>query len=280
MPARPGPGLTQCGSPVWSHDGRRIVLDATPGREYRLSRLESIDLVEGRLKITDLGTGNCPTFSPADDRIAFLSNADDGERGVWMMNADGSGRRFLGDYGRPAWSPDGRQLMIIGFGAPGRVTLMDANPDKSGLLRLPGQQMYAFPSWAGVGTIVAAIGVTEADTVALIDVSDPSQAKVKEVLWRRENGPDVTPSESIYSATTRRCIFVGSGAKGVALYSIEQGQAGVAKRLGLGGYHPAITSLAESPDGRYTSDHRRLCEVAGRTEATGYAEPRWYRHHR
>jgi hypothetical protein len=37
---------------------------------------------------------------------------------------------------------------------------------------------------------VAVIGI-EADTVAPIGVSDPTQAKVKEVLWRRANGPDV-----------------------------------------------------------------------------------------
>ncbi len=60
---QPAPGLTQSGSPVWSHDGRRIVFDATPGTEWRLSRLKSIDLREGRLTVTDLGAGNCPTFS-------------------------------------------------------------------------------------------------------------------------------------------------------------------------------------------------------------------------
>ena len=195
----------------------------------------------GQPKVTDLGTGNCPTFSPADDRIAFLSNADGVETGVWLMNADGSERRLLGDYGKPMWSPDGRQLMIMSYAIPPQVTLMDANSDKSGVLRLPDRQIYSHPSWAGEGTIVAVIGTTEGDAVALIDVSDPPQAKVKEVLWRKENGPRVEPSYPIYSATTRRCIFVGNEAKGKALYSVQPSKPGPAKRLGAEGYDTLIS---------------------------------------
>jgi hypothetical protein len=247
----PAAGLTQCGSPLWSHNGRRILFDATPGTEWRLTHLESIDLGDGQPKVTDLGTGNCPTFSPADDRIAFLSNADGAQNGVWLMNADGSERRLLGDYGKPMWSPDGRQLMIMSYAIPPQVTLMDAYSDKSGVLRLPDRQIYSHPSWAGEGTIVAVIGTTEGDAVALIDVSDPPQAKVKEVLWRKENGPHVEPSYPIYSATTRRCIFVGNEAKGKALYSVQPSKPGPAKRLGAEGYDTVISSLTYSPDGRY-----------------------------
>ena len=39
--------------------------------------------------------------------------------------------------------------MIMSFDNPRQVTLMDANPDKSGVLRLPDQQIYSDPSWAG-----------------------------------------------------------------------------------------------------------------------------------
>ena len=128
---------------------------------------------------------------------------------------------------------------------------MDAKPEKSGVLRLPDDQIYADPSWAGEGTIVAVIGPTEGDTLALIDVSDPSRPRVKEVLWRKANGPDVLPSYPIYSATTRRCIFVGTGAEGQALYSVDRGKAGPAKRVEPEGYDHVITSLSFSPDGRY-----------------------------
>ena len=248
---QPTPGLTHCGSSTWSHDGRRILFDATPRSQWSLSRLQAIDLGEGRLTVTDLGAGDCPTFSRDDDRVAFLSNADGVESGVWLMKADGSDRRLLGSYGRPKWSPTGRQLMIISFDAPPQVTLMDANPDKSGALQLPDQKIYSNPSWAGEGTIVAVIGATEGDTIALVDVSDPPRAKLKEVLWRSANGPNVKPSDPIYSATTRRCIFVGAEAKGTKLYSVQQGKAEPAKPLGPEGNDPKIRDLACSPDGRY-----------------------------
>src|SRR4051812_33072779 len=70
----PGPGLTQCGSPAWSTDGK-IYFDATPGTQWSLTRLEVIELAEGRSRLTDLGSGNCPVPSPSGDRVMFLQNA-------------------------------------------------------------------------------------------------------------------------------------------------------------------------------------------------------------
>jgi hypothetical protein len=129
---------------------------------------------------------------------------------------------------------------------------LDVDPDKVGGVQVPNHKIFPDPSWAGERTIVAAIGTTnEADTVAFIDVSDPRQAAFKEVLWRRANGPDVVPSYPIYSATTRCCIFVGGQAKGIALYSVQQGKAQPAKPLGPTGFDSEMASLACSPDGRY-----------------------------
>jgi len=203
--------------------------------------------------MTDLGLGNCPTFSPSDDRIAFLNNSPAGgaELGVWLMQADGSGRRLLGDYGRPLWSPDSRQLMIVSFTRPRQVTLMDVRPEKSGLLQITGKSLFWEPSWAGEGMIVAAIGSETADSIVLIDVSEPAQAKVEQVLWEKGHGLDVVPSYPVYSARTRRCIFVGSGPKGLALYGFERGKVDPPRRLEPEGYDKLLQDLACSPDGRY-----------------------------
>ncbi len=193
----PEPGFNQCGSPVWSHDGRRIVFDATPGSpekaEFNRSHLRMLELEGDRLVMKDLGTGNCPDFSPADDRIVFLSNAREpgAQLGVWLMQADGTGRRMLGDYGRPKWSPESRQFLIASFSTPTQVTIMDVRPENSGVLQVPDRQIFAVPNWAGAGTIVAAIGPVggPADSIAMIDVTDPAQGKLKEVLWKRRRGP-------------------------------------------------------------------------------------------
>jgi Tol biopolymer transport system component len=248
---QPAPGLTYCGSPAWSHDGRRILYDATPGNQWVVSRLKAIELVEGRLTVTDLGTGNCPTFSPADDRIAFLSNAEGVPTGIWLMNADGSGRRHLGDYGIPKWSPDGRHMMIITFGEPRQLTIMDADPERSGIVSLPDDQNYSIPSWAEDGTIVAIIGATAGDQIALIDVRTPARARVKQVLWKRANDRDPKPTCPIYSTAARRCIFSGADVTGESLYSIQPGEGARPKRMGQQPPCRTIVDLALSPDGRY-----------------------------
>jgi Tol biopolymer transport system component len=264
---QPAPGLTHCGSPEWSHDGRRILFDATPGTQWSRTRLQSIDLREGRLTLKDLGAGNCPTLSPDDGRIFFLSNLAQ-ETGVWLMNADGTDRHRLGDYGKPTWSPDGRQLMIMSYNTPPQVTLMDADAKKSGVLKLSGQQIYSEPAWAGKETIVAAIGTPASDTLALIDVSDPHQAKVKEVLWRRADGPDVEPAYPSFSARTGLGLFVGKGANGMALYAVRLNKVGEAKPLVLKERHTWIAHPAFSPDGLYL-----LFSSKGPEAAPGHPNP-------
>jgi Tol biopolymer transport system component len=57
--------------------------------------------------------GEQAAWSPGRRRIAFAGGGLLGREGIWVMNADGSGRRRLtrraGD-GNPTWSPDGRRI--------------------------------------------------------------------------------------------------------------------------------------------------------------------------
>lgn len=258
----PDEGLNQCGSPVWSHDGRRIAFDATrgtPGKaEFSSSHIRTLELDGDRLAGIDLGLGNCPDFSPTDDRLVFLlNNAPNNQMGVWLMKADGSGRRMLGDYGRPRWSPRSTQFLIASFGTPTEVTIMDVKPENSGKLVLPDHQVFSVPSWAGEGTVVAAIGPSQgpADSIALIDATSPSEGKIKEVVWKKGDGLDVRPESPIYSPATGRCVFIGKiQDRGRALYTIDpgRGKPGPARRLELG---DALDNLIQdptfSPDGRY-----------------------------
>ena len=50
---QPDPGFTQCGSPAWSHDGRRILYDATPGTQYNLTHLKGSSWSKVRLVMTE-----------------------------------------------------------------------------------------------------------------------------------------------------------------------------------------------------------------------------------
>jgi hypothetical protein len=99
---------------------------------------------------------------------------------------------------------------------------------------------------------VAAIGTGAApDSIVLIDVSDAPQGKIKEVLWTNRTGVDPTPNNPVYSPATRRCVFVGTTAKGKALYTFLRGRSEPPKRLEPEGFDKLIQDLASSPDGRY-----------------------------
>jgi Tol biopolymer transport system component len=246
----PDEGLVRIGSTSWSHDGRRILFDAMPMNQPGAAHLKVIELEGGRVAINDLGPGNCPSLSPDDGRIVFLLNTAP-QTGVWLMQADGSNRRILGSYGRPLWSPDSRQFMIVNFNLPRLVTMMNVDPTKNGVVRIAGNNVYPEPCWVGEGTIVAAIGSNKADTIALVDVRQPRNAKIKEVLWRRSDGPNVMPYYPLYSPRTRRCVFVGIEPRGMALYSFQQGRPERPRRLGPEGLDTLIQDTALSPDGRY-----------------------------
>jgi Tol biopolymer transport system component len=249
-------GLYYCSSPSWSKEGRRLVFDASLGAIFNRTQIEMITTL-GR---KDLGPGACPSLSPDGERIAFLLNPGavaGAEAGVWVMRADGTDRRRLGGYGRPKWSPDGRKILVSDFSNPCRVSLLD----ESGALRpIEGLSVDSVPDWAGKDTIVAAVNFDAvgdtADMIALVDISDPRRSRLKEALWRKGDGLDLSPSYPVYSPDARLCVFVGSGPQGMALYRLDRDSAGP-RRLEPGRSDRTIQDLALSPDGRYvlfTSD--------------------------
>ncbi len=93
------------GSPSWSPDGRRLVVQAEDG-----------DLLVGAPDGSDLHSiGKFPmpsSWSPDAGRFAFIRDGD-----AWIANADGSGQTNTTNFaiGRAfgaAWSPDGRFLAV------------------------------------------------------------------------------------------------------------------------------------------------------------------------
>lgn len=103
-------------SPTWSGDGQRIAYDGDHGL--------SITTVEGpnNRPLTDNPHDTFPVWSPDGTRIAFVHWQHD-HREIYIMNADGSGRRPLTSSSpllerrpnntSPAWSPDGSQIVFL-----------------------------------------------------------------------------------------------------------------------------------------------------------------------
>jgi RNA polymerase sigma factor (sigma-70 family) len=263
------PGLDWCATPKWSHDGTRIVFAALSiagfPRTGQRSRIKAIEIRDGLPTCRDLGAGNTPTLSPNDKRIVFELRPEyepGAEASVWVMQADGSERRRVSEYcGAPFWSPDGREILINDYpDGPTTTFVINLETKEGDILRVAGHQIFSWPSWVGPGTLVSALASGgEGDSIALLDVRKPAEAKIIEVLWKRNDDLDVTPRWPIYHPETRRCIFVGvEPGKFIGvepgkrtLYSFQRGESGRVKRLEPQGYDHWLSGLSFSPDGRY-----------------------------
>jgi serine/threonine protein kinase len=100
-----------------------------------------------------------PAFSPTGDRIAYRTECGGG--GIWVMGATGESPRRLTDFGyAPAWSPDGREIVVA---TDNRPQPYDANFTsqlwvvnvETGAKRLLFDGDAASPSWSPHGFRIA-----------------------------------------------------------------------------------------------------------------------------
>jgi Tol biopolymer transport system component len=123
------PGL----SPVWSHDGRRVVFasvkSARPVAQLTVL-VENAD-GRGRHRIARLRFHGCfvARWSPDDSRVAFVGGCDGDSTWTWIAGDGLKLRALIHGHPRlccvaPAWSPDGRSLLAGSFG-PDTLMLID-----------------------------------------------------------------------------------------------------------------------------------------------------------
>ena len=248
----PIPGHFATGYAKWSHDGSRIVFE-TAGGDWPRGELMAIDLAMGTRASLVLARAtvrpSLRTASGSPSR-SFPSAEAGAAGGVWMMQADGSDRHRVGVFGGPFWSADGREILINSYAEPTTSTVVNPETGAGGVVRVAGHQILSWPTWAGPGTVVAALTAKgEPDSIVLLDVSNPAEAKVTEVLWRRTPDLDVTPRHMVVRPGTRECFFVGVEAKRRGLYVVEPDGSDRARPLEVVEYQRQCrrNSSADSP---------------------------------
>lgn len=242
--------------PEWSHDGQHIVFHIQPRKSDWTN--SEIVLIEGRgtlSRIRKLGPGCCASLSPDGQTIAYLqleSGMAREQPGIVLMKLDGSARRTIDIIGAPTWSPDGTRLLINSIPAPTEVKIHDLAKDQTVNVNVPGKTIYSWARWAGPNQLIASLGgEKEPDSLAILDIENPPEAKVARTLWRRSSSEDVFPRWPVISASTGKWFFIGeSGDKRTILTAPAQGDGqGPLTALESGG--PKLSGLSISPDGRY-----------------------------
>ena len=174
----------------WSPDGRHIIYRWAPdsaGANGTISRMDiSMDINDGNPSdLTDNGSDNTdPCWSPVGDRIAFVSERN-GDRDIWVMDADGSDQTNLtkgsGYNSSPRWSPDGGKIAFVSY-RNGSCDVWIMNPDGGGQTRLTESEGNKFnPQWSPNGKKIAFVSMGD-DNISNIwvmntdaDNPDPKQ---------------------------------------------------------------------------------------------------------
>jgi TolB protein len=126
---------------AWSPDGRKILYVSRGDRNTWDLYVINVD-GSGQRMLTSVSSASA-AWSPDGRKIAFrprprrmpdASHPRPASGGLWVINADGSGKRRLARNGYdPAWSPDGR---TIAFAASSHLYVVNA--DGTGQRRLAG----------------------------------------------------------------------------------------------------------------------------------------------
>ncbi len=151
----------------WSPDGTKILFDSDRTGDSEIFVVNADGSNPVNLTNDPAKSDLSPSWSPDGTKILWerwpLPDMADMDRPeIFVMNADGSNQRNLGDGYRPTWSPDG---IKIAFAAPA-VFFRDIfvmNLDGSGKLNISNDRARdnSFPSWSPDGLKVAFHGVSD-----------------------------------------------------------------------------------------------------------------------
>jgi Tol biopolymer transport system component len=146
------PEFTDTGSPEWSPNGRKIAFDAwrgVVGERWERAHVFVVNADGSGPK--DLGEGAMPSWSPDSKQLTFCQYAP---HGVWISNADGSGRKCIAADGWGSeWSPKRNEIAYTVYQCgSANICLYDvAKAEGRMLLERPYRQIWWGMSWSPAG---------------------------------------------------------------------------------------------------------------------------------
>jgi hypothetical protein len=208
-----------------------------------------------------------PSWSPAGDKIAFISTRDGAEE-VYVMNADGTNQTRVtttGGYSRPTWSPDGSKIV---FFQRYEQEIYSINADGTSLTRLTNNSVDdRDPAWSPDGSKIAFARNTGTDFEIFTMNPDGTGAASLTAALAGSREPSWSPDGT-------RIAFVRNDAEIYVMNADGTGETNIGNTpAGEISYWPSWGGVPEAPDPDIDNDGiYNTVDTSPITVSTGFSD--------
>jgi TolB protein len=166
-----------------------------------------------------------PAWSPDGEKIAYVTDPIDDPQ-IHVMNADGSGRRWLVDGNWPTWSPDGGRICYTDYPV-GAEQLAVIGADGEGNRRLTGRFFTTGPNseaaWSPDGTKIAFVAGTNDEDIYVMNADGSKRARLTDDVPGNDHWPPT------WSPDGTRIAFTSDGPRGGEIYATNSDGSGLTR---------------------------------------------------